>query len=70
MQKNICETAGLDLKKRTVCEHVHMQQRVSGYRPFFEFQEDLPQSTSPTDHVHLDGSQEGKVDFDYILRKL
>lgn len=72
MQKNtqnICETASPDLKKTTVYEHVHMQQHVSGYRPFFEFQEDLPQPTSPTDHVHLDGSQKGKVGFDYILRK-
>lgn len=73
MQKNsqnICETASPDLKKRTACEHVLVQQHVSGYRPFFEFQEDLPQPTSSTDHVHLDGSQEGKVDFDYILGKL
>lgn len=36
-------------------------------RPFFEFQEDLPQPTSTGDHVHLDGSQEGKVDSDHIL---
>lgn len=39
-------------------------------RPFFEFQEDLPQPASTSDHVHLDGSQEGKVDSDHILRKL
>ena len=43
--------------------------RISGYLPFLEVNEDLPEATSSTDHAHVDGSQEGKVDSDNILSK-
>lgn len=42
---------------------------MSGYQPFFEVEKDLPQAASSTDHVHFNGSQESKVDFDHILKE-
>lgn len=35
--------------------------------PLLEVQEDLPQSTSSTDHVQVNSAQKGEVNFDYIL---
>lgn len=40
-----------------------------GYSPFLEIEEDLPQPTSSTDHVQVNGSKEGEVDLNYILSR-
>lgn len=37
------------------------------HQPLFEVEEDLPQAAASTDHVEIDCSQEGKMDFDNIL---
>lgn len=49
-----------------MCIDLHHKQN-SVYQPFLEVKKDLSQATSSTNHVQVDGSQEGKVDFDDIL---
>lgn len=39
----------------------------TSHQPLFEVKEDLPQTAASTEHVEIDRSQEGKVDFDNIL---
>lgn len=43
--------------------------RITGYQPFFEVKEDLSKAASSVNHVQIEGSQEGKMDSYYILRK-
>lgn len=50
-----------------VCQRSRQKKRDSQHQPLFEVKEDLPQTASSADHVEIDGSQEGEVDFDDIL---
>lgn len=49
-------------------QHVCTNRAELGHQPFFKVEEYLPKAIASTGHVQVDGSQEGKVDSDNILR--
>lgn len=73
-------SATLGFRREKKCEFSHCVQEnnthvcvttvptnETWHPPLLEVKEDLPQSAASTDHVEIDRSQEGKVDFDNIL---